>query len=162
MFVCFLLVLDLLFILFRIALWPSVGKELSPWLFTCVVLCFVPFSLYVSLSHLVFGAGCGIRLFRFLIIAFYLLLYPVHHIDNLSSNFASATTYFSLEICSAASLIESLFGVDLDRVIDFYLVFCTMLDLSWQFEILYRGFEYPFQHLIFVNFMRYKKLTTQV
>ena len=27
----------LLFILFRIALWPSAGKELSPWLFTCVV-----------------------------------------------------------------------------------------------------------------------------
>ena len=35
MFVRFLFVFDLLFNLFRIALWPSVGKELSPWLFTC-------------------------------------------------------------------------------------------------------------------------------
>ena len=26
-------------LLFRIALWPSVGKELSPWLFTCAVFC---------------------------------------------------------------------------------------------------------------------------
>ena len=31
-------VFDLLFNLFRIALWPSVGKELSPRLFTCAVL----------------------------------------------------------------------------------------------------------------------------
>ena len=29
--------LDLLFNLFRIALWPSVGKELFPWLFICAV-----------------------------------------------------------------------------------------------------------------------------
>ena len=28
---------DLLVNLFRIALWPSVGKELSTWLFTCAV-----------------------------------------------------------------------------------------------------------------------------
>ena len=33
----FLFVFDLLFNLFRIALWPSVGKELFPWLFTCAV-----------------------------------------------------------------------------------------------------------------------------
>ena len=70
MVVSFLLLFDLLFILFRIALWPSAGKELSPWLFTCVVFILVPSWLYVSLSHLVFGAGCGIRLYRFLIIAF--------------------------------------------------------------------------------------------
>ena len=38
MFVRFLFVFDLLFNLFRIALWPSVGKELSPRLFTCAVL----------------------------------------------------------------------------------------------------------------------------
>ena len=36
MFVRFLLSLTL-FILFRIALWPSAWKELSPWFFTCVV-----------------------------------------------------------------------------------------------------------------------------
>ena len=30
---CQLLVFDLLFILFRIALWPSAGKELALWLF---------------------------------------------------------------------------------------------------------------------------------
>ena len=40
MFVRFLLVFDLLFILFRIALWPSAGKELSLLLFTCVVFIF--------------------------------------------------------------------------------------------------------------------------
>ena len=33
-------VFDLLFNLFRIALWPSAGKELSPWLFSCVVFIF--------------------------------------------------------------------------------------------------------------------------
>ena len=38
MFVRFMVVFDLLF---RIALWPSVGKELSPWLFTCAVFLFV-------------------------------------------------------------------------------------------------------------------------
>ena len=38
MFVRFLFVFDLLFNLFRTALWPSVGKELSPWLFTCAVI----------------------------------------------------------------------------------------------------------------------------
>ena len=36
-------VFDLLFNLFRIALWPSVGKELPPWLFTCAVFILVPF-----------------------------------------------------------------------------------------------------------------------
>ena len=41
MFVHFLLVTDLLFILFMIALWPSAGKELSVWLFICVVLILV-------------------------------------------------------------------------------------------------------------------------
>ena len=40
MFVHFLLVFDLLFILFRIALWPAAEKELSPSLFTCVVFIF--------------------------------------------------------------------------------------------------------------------------
>ena len=33
----FLLVFDLLFILFMAVLWPSAGKEVSPWIFTCVV-----------------------------------------------------------------------------------------------------------------------------
>ena len=31
----FLLIFDLLFILFRIALWPYAGKEQSLWLFIC-------------------------------------------------------------------------------------------------------------------------------
>ena len=47
----FLSVFDLLFILFRIALWPLFGKELSPWLFTCAVCILVSSYLYVSLSH---------------------------------------------------------------------------------------------------------------
>ena len=38
LFVRFRFVFDLLFNLFKTALWPSVGKELTPWLFTCVVL----------------------------------------------------------------------------------------------------------------------------
>ena len=38
-----MVVFDLLFNLFRIALWPSVGKELSSWLFhlCCFYLCVV-------------------------------------------------------------------------------------------------------------------------
>ena len=32
-----MVVFDLLFNLFRICLWLSVGKELSPWLFICAV-----------------------------------------------------------------------------------------------------------------------------
>ena len=40
MFARFLFVFDLLFNLFKIALWPSAGKVLSPWLFTCVVFIF--------------------------------------------------------------------------------------------------------------------------
>ena len=42
MFVRSLFVFDLLFNLFRIVLWHSVGKELSPWLFTCTVFILVP------------------------------------------------------------------------------------------------------------------------
>ena len=63
MFFRFLFVFDLLFNSFRIALWPSVGKELFPWRFICAV--FILVSL--SLSRLVFRAGYGIRLYRFLI-----------------------------------------------------------------------------------------------
>ena len=63
-------VFDLLFNLFGIALRPSVRKELPPWLFTCAVFILVPFHMEVSLSRLVFRAGCAIRLYRFLIIAF--------------------------------------------------------------------------------------------
>ena len=40
MFVSFLFVLDKLFILFRIAFWPSAGKELSSWLSACTVFFF--------------------------------------------------------------------------------------------------------------------------
>ena len=56
-------------ILYRIAWWSSAGKELTPWLSACAVLlhavliCFVPFPY-------VYGEGSGIRLYRFLIIAF--------------------------------------------------------------------------------------------
>ena len=58
---------DKLFILFRIAFWPSAEKELSPWLSARTVY-FVPSKLYVFLSRLVFGASCGICLYPFLII----------------------------------------------------------------------------------------------
>ena len=43
---------------------------LAFWLFTCVVFIFSAVLVVVSHSHLVFGAGCGIRLYRFPIIAF--------------------------------------------------------------------------------------------
>ena len=50
MFARFLFVFDLLFNLFRTALWPSVGKNLSPCLFTCAVFVLVgvpfPFGVY--------------------------------------------------------------------------------------------------------------------
>ena len=68
-----------MFILFRIALWPSAGKELFLWLFICVVLILVPSCLYVSLSHLVFGAEYGIRLYPLLIIVFISTFYIVCH-----------------------------------------------------------------------------------
>ena len=54
----------LLFNLFRIALWPSVGKELSPWLFTCAD--FVLSAVLIVGSRLVFRAACGFRLYRFI------------------------------------------------------------------------------------------------
>ena len=53
-----------------IALWPSARKELT---LCCFTLC--------RLNSLVFGTGCGIRLYRFLIIAFsstFKLLYLVY------------------------------------------------------------------------------------
>ena len=37
-----IIIILIMFNLFRIALWPSVGKELSPWLFICVVFILVP------------------------------------------------------------------------------------------------------------------------
>ena len=42
MLVSFLFVFDLLFNLFRMALWPSVERGLSPWLFTCAIFVLVP------------------------------------------------------------------------------------------------------------------------
>ena len=63
-------VFDLLFNLFMIALWPSVGKELSLWLFTCVV-----FILIVgSLSRLVLRAGSEFDCISSWSLPFYLLL----------------------------------------------------------------------------------------
>ena len=41
-----------------------------PLAFHCVGFILVSSQLYASLSHLVFWAGCGIRLYRFLILAF--------------------------------------------------------------------------------------------
>ena len=63
MFFRFLFVFDLLLNSFRIALWSSVGKELSPWRFICAVFILVSLSLF----RLVFRAGYGIQLYRFLI-----------------------------------------------------------------------------------------------
>ena len=51
------------------------GKS-CPLVFS-LVLFLVQSLLYVSLSHLVFGAGCGIRLYRFLAIAFFIYFMAV-------------------------------------------------------------------------------------
>ena len=70
MFVRFLVVFDLLFNLFRIALWPSVGKS-CPIGFSLVLFYFSAVLIVGDpLSRLVFGTGCGIRMYRFLIVAF--------------------------------------------------------------------------------------------
>ena len=57
MFVRFLFVFDLLLILFRIVLWPSVGKELSSRLFTCVFL--ILNAVLVVLVPFLFGVWGG-------------------------------------------------------------------------------------------------------
>ena len=68
---CLWSVLLLWFILIvNFAVWSSVGKEVSHWLFACTVFILVPSRLWVSLSRLVFRALCAIRFHRFLIIAF--------------------------------------------------------------------------------------------
>ena len=60
MFVRFLFVIDILFNLFRIALWTSLGKELSPWLITCclyfsaVLIVGVPFPFGANRTFYVF------------------------------------------------------------------------------------------------------------
>ena len=50
MFVRLMVVFDILFNLFRIALWPSIGKELSPCLFTCAVFIFSAVLIIVGVS----------------------------------------------------------------------------------------------------------------
>ena len=75
MFIRFLFVFDLLFNLFRIALWPSVGKELSPWLLTCAVFILVSILIVgVSFSFGVYGRMWN-SIVSFLMIAF---LSPLH------------------------------------------------------------------------------------
>ena len=96
----------LVFILCRIALESSPGKELSPWLFLCAVFILVPSLLYVSLSHLVFGAGCGLRLYRFLIIAFlstyvYQFLVSVFKDNKMAQSNGSFKLYCYQKLCKA-------------------------------------------------------------
>ena len=59
---------DYLFI-FRTALWPSAGEELISWLSPYAILRYAVVIVGVF-SSWVFKTGCGIRLNRFLIIAF--------------------------------------------------------------------------------------------
>ena len=66
MFVCFLLVFDYLFIVFKVASWTSTRKELTSWLSNCIVISLCRLDLFVFLS----GKGRGIRLYWFLIIVF--------------------------------------------------------------------------------------------
>ena len=64
-----LVVFDDLLISFPIVWWTSAGKELTSWLYDCSVLLYAVF-IFVFLSRIVSGEGSGIRLYRFLIIAF--------------------------------------------------------------------------------------------
>ena len=47
MFVHYLFVFDFLFVLFRVAVWPSAGKALTSWLSTSVVLLYAVFIICV-------------------------------------------------------------------------------------------------------------------
>ena len=58
MFLRFLIVFDLLFNYIRIALWPSVGKELSPWLYTCAVFFFFFFCFFLFFVFVLFFIIC--------------------------------------------------------------------------------------------------------
>ena len=51
-----------LLVLFRIAWWPSAGKELSLWLSACVVfiLCCLSCVCFFPVAHWVSAVGCGI------------------------------------------------------------------------------------------------------
>ena len=60
----------LIHVLFRIAWWTSAGKELTSWLSACAVLLYAVLIFFVFLSRMVSGEGSGIRLYRFLTIAF--------------------------------------------------------------------------------------------
>ena len=68
--IVFMFVFDFVFILFRIAWWPSAGKELSPWLSARVVFISCRLNCMCFFPVRCLGAGCGIRLYWFLIIAF--------------------------------------------------------------------------------------------
>ena len=67
LFVRFRVVFEFLFVLFKIAWWPSAGKELSFWYSACTVL---RYPSIVLLSLFVSGARCGIPSYWFLFIAF--------------------------------------------------------------------------------------------
>ena len=63
-------IFDYLFNMFKVASWTSTGKELISWLFDCAAISLCRLDLFVFLSRMVSGEGCGIRLYQFLIIAF--------------------------------------------------------------------------------------------
>ena len=86
---CLSFYFDLLFNLFRITLWPSVRKELSPWLFTCAVFYFSAV-LLVSVP-LPFGLGQDLE---FDCIGSWLLLFEV--VWNMRSGHSSS---WSLPFC---------------------------------------------------------------
>ena len=56
--------------MFKVVSWTSAGKELISWLSDCAVISLCRLDLFVFLSHMMSGEGCGIQLYRFLIIAF--------------------------------------------------------------------------------------------
>ena len=84
----FCLYLTFLFVLFKIARLPSFRKVLSSWLSTGAVLRYAVLLfvlLFVFISHLVSGAGCGIWSYQFLIIAWLYQSVPDHCLDCISS-----------------------------------------------------------------------------
>ena len=74
MFFRFLFVFDLLFDIFRIALWSIVGKELSLWFFACAVFILVPFNWRCLFSVWCLGQGVEFDFIRSWLMPFYLFL----------------------------------------------------------------------------------------
>ena len=118
MFVRFLFVFDLLCILFMIALWPIVGKELSLG-FSLVLFFFFCFFLFCFF--------CGIRLYRFLIIDFYVLVFRQkdcmkHHSACRDRNWITRHKYH--KTCKTKNITQVFTDLKVKSTMFFFFLFC--------------------------------------